>query len=327
MKKTYQQFMKKIGSLLVTSMLITISGCGNEAPENKPGQASIDLGDLLKQVGIVQSQSRVNGWVDNSTNEGVDPIKTLIVAPLTHSNNLVNGVPQVYDPDAPVTDEISDNIKNDIGNTMDYISFIDLTNAEIKAQDYIEFPVPARANTSWQVVAIASKAVLKSLDDIGDNAPPEKKESVVYYGFSKKAFNSAQDLASQFEAVSIQLKRACLSDPVPKGCATYNGKKKPVVSNGVEIHSVTVTHSTGEYVTTFSTPLVVRNAPDSGQITKEDATTQLQSLVDEYKSTYGDTNIKKLTTKVTHMLNPAETTACKAGTYTSCEFQSYIYNY
>ncbi|MGK5095534.1 hypothetical protein WDW89_26420 [Deltaproteobacteria bacterium TL4] len=290
-----------------------ISGCDDETTTT-PNTLQINLWDLQRQMGIDPTQSRLKSYEESPATE---VIKTLILGPLTFKNH---GSP--YDPEAPVDPKIEDALKKDIPNSAGYLAFVNLpTQAE-----YVEFKVP-EISDGWQIIAIGSKNVLLGEGDLSDES---NKDSIVYYGFSKETFKESKDIKD----FTLLIKRACTGKPTPKGCATYDGKKKAIVTSAIEILGVKTTKEGSDVVTSLiKFPIVVRSKPSEFQKTAEEAKKLLDDLAVELSQ---KAEIPRLTVITTHKLNPTEKPECQnlPDTATTvdeykknCEIQEYTWVY
>ena len=295
-----------LGSVSLFAFLLTlVPGCNdNPAPTQK---IMLDLRDLQSQMGILppSSHSRLSSPLAGSSVHS--EIKALIIGPLTFRNHT-----KPYSINEPVDDKFETDFENDVPNTSDFLKIIPLPTEE----EFVEFEVPAISD-GWQVLAAGIRTLPDTLQDLGEK---EHDDTLAYVGFTEHSFLTPAELAES--GVSLKLKRACASKSLPKGCATFNDKKKAQVSASVEIVGLMMNDVE---VTSKVFPIVIRT--DAQANTAEDV---LETLVVDKVS-----DIKKLVVLTAHKLNPAESTACQALSETptvqqlktNCEIQEYPYVY
>lgn len=314
--------MKKLSLLLIillSSFSLLTGSCSNNNPAPRQ-KIKIDLGKMQNQVGIA---FRASGGIETPVDSlASDTIRTLVIGPLTYNRH-----GKVYSIKEPITEEVKTDIGDDIVNSGPYIRFIPVPSAE----EYAEFDVPP-ITSGWQIIAIASNKVLTMPGDLQDKS---NKDSLVYFGITEDSFTDVEVLkASDY---TIKMRRACLSNPTPKGCAIYDKNKTPKISAAVEIIGVKV-NNTDDALPYFvsaavSFPIIVRDNPQGSQVSPATAVEKLNQLRQEMVA--AGTVISKLTVYTTHRENPTESSACRqlldssdvASYLSSCEVQDYFFIY
>lgn len=299
-------FKKRLLSVLAATLFILpvmmISGCkdlSNDSPENTSSLV-VNLGDLQKQMGISSSSnsssSRSRGVDTPVDSPASNEVKSLLVGAF-----VVNSRSEPYSLDVAITEEVEEDVQDDLAASVDYIEIVTLPTDN----DYVEFSYPKSDLSRWQVIAVALDFEIKEFAELGEDA---HEESVLYMGFNDRFYT-----ASTIENVSqvpIEMSRACLLNAV-KGCATYGDSvdESPVVTSAVEILDVryetngqTTVHNSG----TVTFPLIVTD-----ETSADSAAESLKTVRDEIVAVVGAANIESLTVRTTHTGSAAESEACQ----------------
>lgn len=202
--------------LLAIAAAVGFGGCGDlngNPAESSGGTATVSLDALQSQMGYSTS----GGIVAPAGNDWTTVVDGLVVGAIIVSQS----TPYTADT---IDDDTSSNIEDDAVNSINYFSIIDLPTSASTVQFFI--PPPSAGN--WQIAAIGLTSTPNLLGDLdgGDAA---------YYAFSDTFLNT-DDVEGT--TVSLTLKRACLSDEPPKGCAQYDSDGTGVVTSRVTIRAI-----------------------------------------------------------------------------------------
>ena len=279
--------------MLILSVLV-ITGCkelSNDPPE-KTGNLVVNLGDIQKQLGLSSSSNRLESSTVPGNSDATNEVKSLLVGAF-----VVTTRNTPYAKDVAITDEISENLKDELAGSVDYIQIVNLPTDS----DTIEFPYPKSDLSRWQVIAVALDFSIKEFAELGEDA---HDSSIIYFGFSENFYTAGS--IGDTEQVEINMVRACLSNDTVKGCATYSDSidGSPVVSPAVEILGIRYNAETSDFVpSTGSFPLIIRSATDA---------TNAESYLETVRGEIVDTGnpITSLTVRSTRTKNPAESAAC-----------------
>ena len=275
-------------------MSVLLFGCKdiNEAPkESESSTFRMELAGLQQQLGYnaVQSKS-IQAAADNSDITG--SIKSVVIGAMVVTKRATP-----YTPDLALATSMRNDIKEDIINSASYFEVVHFpTTAE-----YVEFKVPPAGAGDWQIVAIASS---KEYAHVGELDEADMINSILYYGFNGQ-FYKAEDIGN--DPVDIIMKRACLIDNPPIGCAAYDEFKTPIVTSSVEIIDVQINGVSVADKAVF--PVIVRNTNDESYLQQKSpskAISFLKVLIN------GQDSISELLVRTTHASNATESAACKA---------------
>jgi len=293
-----------------------IIGCGefNDNPAEQARTISIDIQELQRQVGystdsIANQCEQLPRIVSSGGSDATSEVKTIALGAI-----VVTSRDTPYTTDEAPTDEEVEIFKDEVANSVVYISFVDLPTSE----DTVDFLIPPPSAGKWQVFAIGVDFELDYLEELAED---EHENSIIYYGFTKDFYTS-----ETIEGVTpeITLKRACLRSEGIKGCATYSNDLDdgPVVSAAVEIIDVKIN---GVSVDHDGFPIIVRTEADS-----QAAVSTLLGFLDDESMEIGDIR----TVITTHSKNPNESSDCRAFAdnpdatvddfTTNCETQEYV---
>jgi len=300
----------KIGFVIfaiLISIIFVVTGCKqwNDNPAES-GKITIDISSIQRQLGYGTGDSSAAMAVD-STGDQTGPFHVASEA-TTQVKTLLVGAVVVRSRDTPfnsgiaITDTVADELADDIINSINYFTLVPLPASV--ADSKISFAAPPEEAGKWQVTVIGADAELKNLADI---AKDENKNTTIYYGFHEQFVNTSDDLNN----LQILLKRACLKEGPPKGCAYYHERRNndPVVTAAVEITKVEIDGNSlldpGPNAESF--PLIVRETPNTtiGEIDVQTAVNALQRIKDSVS------NAKVTKISVTHAKNTLETAGCK----------------
>jgi len=286
-----------IMTLLILPFLI-MTGCqdlSNDPPQES-GNLVVNLGEIQKQLGYSSqshsSKQRLDSVTVPGTSDATDQVRSLLVGAF-----VVNTRDTPYTKDVAITEDIEENLKDELAGSVDYIKIVNLPTTN----DYIEFPYPKSELSKWQVIAVALDFPIKEFGELGED---EHSESILYFGFSTD-FYKASTIGAD-EQVTIGMTRACLTNAV-KGCATFNDSLagNPVVTPAVEILGVRYNNATNDFSSSVSFPIIVRTTADA------------TAAIDALKTVRGEiidagNPITSLTVRSTHTMNTAESPACKS---------------
>ena len=263
----------------------------NDNPAENNSKIKVDISKLQQQLGY-STQSKKNRGQKKITTRPGDSDATVEVKALLIGALIVNSRTAPYNNDLAITDEINDQFQEDMANSTQYFSLVSLPVAE----DFVEFMVPTDGAGNWQVMVIGLDFQPDAFEDLGAD---ERKNSSIYFGFTPIFYTRAQIGDTPIE---VKVKRQCLIDEPPKGCATYDDKlvKKPIVTASVEIIDVKYNGDNSFSSGTVTFPIIVRNQSDA-----DSAITSLETIVSEIGSP------KILTVFTTHTKNSSESTTCQ----------------
>ncbi len=311
-------------AIALVGMLIGLLSCKGMNTNEDSSKISVDISGLLAQLPAnnssssassqsVSQSSQVSGQVASPPeNDAQSAVSTLIVVPLTYSKN---GEPY---SNSDFDESKESNLEDDAINSVGFLQFIQLPTSD----STVEIEVPSTSE-GWQLLAAATKDKLESADEFED--------AVIYYiGFTEQAFTSADDFNDA--NVTLELKRHCDQDATnrPKGCATFDGNKDPIVSHAVEIQGVDINGS--------PTPDGMGGNPGlpwlvrSGDSSVTDVEGYLNTII---TNSGGKGAVSNTKIWVTHQLSHGKSADCAdnvAGDGTSdyndkCGFQSYSRDY
>ena len=281
--------MKGLIGIFLVSLIFMIACKGiNDAPDEKRTMR-FELADLKRQVGIVDEQN-TNRSVVPGDSASTNAVQSLIVGALVTSRSTP------YTSSLALTSTLLSALETDLTQSAQYFKITHLPTAE----NYVEFTVPPTSSGQWQIVAFAVSDKPTTLGEMKDS---KLSGTALYLGFNE-VFYSGNDGVDQ--AVEIKMKRACLVDTPPKGCAAYDEYKRAVVTAAVEIIEIKINDIP---VTMVEYPIVVRDNPAATnvqQVSASNAASMLRLLA------FSVDAISSLHVRTTHVTNPAEASACQA---------------
>ena len=272
-----------------------IIGCAefNDNPAEKEKTISIDIQELQRQVGYSTDSTgnqreelpRITGPGDS---DATNDVKSIVVGAI-----VVTSRDTPYSEYEAITDEEWEVFKDEIANSIGYISFVHLPTSE----DTIEFSVPPPSAGNWQVFAVGIDFRIDYVEELGED---EHDDAVIYAGFAKDFYTSE---TIEGETPELTLRRACVTNENIKGCATYSNdlSDDPIITAAVEIIDVIID---GESVDYNDFPIIVRTETDS-----EEAVITLKGFRDDPSRNVGVGSI--LTVIATHSKNLNEDPDCQ----------------
>lgn len=284
--------------ILLLLPVFVVSGCkelSNDPPESS-GNLVVSLGDIKKQLGVSSGSTESNRSVSvPGDSDATDEVKSLLVGAF-----VVTSRDTPYTKDVPITEDVEENLKDELSGSVDYIKIVSLPTDN----DYIEFPYPKSELSKWQVIAVALDFDIKEFAELGED---DHENSILYFGFSTKFYQS--NTIGENEEVTIEMTRACLSNDQVAGCGTYNDSitGTPVVTPAVEILGVRYNDNTSDFPTAVSLPVIVRTASDAAS-----AISDLETIRSQITASVGAGSVTSLTVRTTHSKNPEESAACRA---------------
>ena len=307
--------MKGFILFFLVSLIFLFVACKgiNDAPEEQ-GTIRFELADLKRQVGIVEDQNNSRAVVPGDS-LSTNAVQSLIVGALITDRSAP------YNSSLALTSTLFSALETDLIRSAQYFKITHLPTTE----NYIEFMVPPTSTGQWQIVAIAVSNKPVTLGEMKDS---KLNGTALYMGFNG-VFYSGNDGVDQ--AVEIKMKRACLVDIPPKGCAAYDEYKRAVVTAAVEIIDIKINN---QPTTMLEYPLIVRDNPlaiNTQQFSAKNAADMMRLLA------FSVEPISSLHVRTTHATNPIETVACQAlasktnltvaELETTCQVQDYIIAY
>ncbi|MBI3992536.1 MAG: hypothetical protein HY342_04630 [Candidatus Lambdaproteobacteria bacterium] len=285
--------------LLSTALTVALLGCGqfNDNPRSdSPGIITIAIGGLAARMG----QSLTGPVVDDATT----PAAGLVIGAIITSRSTP------YTPDMNITGDLEEQINDDLVRSVNYFQIVQFPTSEAT----VSFNIPPATAGNWQIAAVGVTPVPDFIADLGDAT--EFEDAPKYYGFTTSFLNS-DSVADT--TITLNMKRACLGDSPPKGCARYGVNGEPIVTAAVEILDVTVDGS----VVYAGPPLIVRNS------------SSVASAVSTLASAFSDPVAgQEVTIRTTHQESARETQACKdanqalvSALEAACEVQTYTTPY
>jgi hypothetical protein len=272
--------------MIAVLALMTLGLAGCKSLDSDTTKVSIDISGVLDNLATNSSSSSTSNSPQNSDrisspepSDAQTAVKTLLIVPLTFSKH---GQPYSFDT---FDDDTEEDFEDDAANSANFIKYIQLPTAS----DTVEIEVPT-ISEGWQLL---SAATVEKVEDSGDI----EDATLAYIGFTTQAFKTADGFNKATEAErTLTLKRHCdQSENRPKGCATFDGSKKAIVTSAVEIHRVDINGSEqDEGSNTF--PWIVRTALDSNEISADTA----ESRLDAMATAFGKDSITEITIYVTH---------------------------
>jgi hypothetical protein len=202
--------------LLAIAAAVGFSGCGdlNSNPaDSSSGTVEVSLSSLQAQMGYSVS----GGIVAPAGDDWTTVVDGLVVGAIIVSQSTP------YTADS-IDEDTSSNIEDDAVNSIDFFSIIDLPTSSATVQFFI--PPPSAGN--WQLAAIGVTPTPSLLANLEDSNP-------LYYAFSS-TFLSTNSIEGTTQ--TLTLRRACLTDEPPKGCAQYDTDFDPVVTPRVHIRGI-----------------------------------------------------------------------------------------
>ena len=271
-----------------------IIGCAefNDNPAEKEKTISIDIQELQRQVGYSTDSTgnqreelpRITGPGDS---DATNDVKSIVVGAI-----VVTSRDTPYSEYEAITDEEWEVFKDEIANSIGYISFVHLPTSE----DTIEFSVPPPSAGNWQIFAVGIDFRIDYVEELGED---KHDDAIIYRGFAKDFYTSE---TIEGETPELTLRRACVTNENIKGCATYSNdlNDDPIVTAAVEIIDVKINNVS---VDPNYFPIIVRTEADS-----QAAVNTLKGFRDSQSLNVGDT----LTVIATHSKNPNESSDCRA---------------
>ncbi|HEX7927827.1 MAG TPA: hypothetical protein VF678_09555, partial [bacterium] len=215
-----------IAALLMVAML-ALAGCGNDHPSDNGGTMKVDLRGIVSQMG----GSGGGGFSEMSVGVADSPattaVKSLIIGAV-----VITFTDTPLDAGTPITQDLTDKLADDVINSINYFSIVDLPTSA----DSVEFKVPPPGAGHWQVAAIGTRKQILTYDDLNSD------DVAIYYGFTPQFFTTS---GSTNPDVSITMNRACLIDTPPNGCASYDENGNAVVTDAVKVWAVYWDGNTG----------------------------------------------------------------------------------
>lgn len=202
--------------LLAMAAAVGFSGCGDlngNPAEGSSGTAVVSLDNLQTQMGYSVS----GGIVAPEGDDYTTVVDGLVVGAIIVSQSTP------YTADS-IDDDTSSNVEDDAVNSINYFRIIELPSSA----STVEFFIPPPSAGNWQIAAIGVTPTPSLLADLEDSDP-------LYYAFSDTFLDTETIEGS---TVSLTLRRACLSDEPPKGCAQYDTDFTPVVTPHVRIRGI-----------------------------------------------------------------------------------------
>jgi hypothetical protein len=292
-------WLKYLPSILAGACLIFgLMGCKdiNDNPPPEAPRLTVDLQDIQRQLGYVMSP--------NGSHRATEPDRAIAILEndvTTPALSLLVGAIVVSNRNTPYTSDIAINrsidlfFGSDLTSSGEYLRIIDLPTAT----GTVEFKVPPPSAGQWQVLAIALSSRPKLVSQLSD---AEHKDAAIYYGIAGRFFSS-DDIGRT--PIPLKLKRVCLLDSPPKGCASFARTitGAPVVTTAVEIVGVKVNGN--DFTSTqVDLPIFVHNDADVAT-----ARSKLATIRDEVRALG---TVSSLTVRATHTQNPDETEGCRA---------------
>lgn len=259
-------------------LLGALAGCGNDNPADSGGTMSVDLRPLVSQMNGGGGFTTMATGVDDSP--ATTKVESLIIGAvvITFTNTPLTS-------DTQITDDTENQLADDIINSINYFSIVDLPTSA----DFVEFKVPPPGAGKWQVAAVGTRRKIVTFQDLDD-------ENVgIYYGFTPQFYTTS---GSSGPDVTIEMKRACFIDDPPKGCAQVISDTESSVTSSVEI--LNVTDQNGSTIGGLTYPMYVRDS--GGTHTPSAAMSALNGL--------NLSGVTRVTVEVTHQEATGQPTSC-----------------
>lgn len=260
-------------------MLSALAGCGNDNPADSGGAMTVDIRGITQQVGAGGGFSTMDTGVEDSPAE--TKVESLVIGAvvITFTNTPLTS-------DTQITDDIENKLADDIINSINYFTIVDLPTSK----DFVEFKVPPPGAGKWQVAAVGTRKKIVTFQDLDDD------NVGIYYGFTPQFFTTS---GSSGPDVTIEMKRACFIDDPPKGCAQIIDDNDSAVTASVEI--LNVTDQNGSPIGALTYPMYVKDS--GGTHTPATAKTALNGL--------NLSGVTKVTIEVTHQDANGQSAACQ----------------
>jgi hypothetical protein len=305
--------------IISVALFSTIIGCKFDESDSST-KVRIDISELKKKLVTPSqvSESNRNYNVSSPSSDAQTAVRTLLIAPLTTINH---GGP--YSPDEPFTSDVEEDLKKDAANSVDYINLVQLPTSK----DYVEVEMPA-ISQGWQLFVAAASLQISSNEDLTDD---DKVDSLSYVGFTRQSFTSADEFNGA--NVTLTMRRACLQDTIPKGCATFNDNKEAVASAAVEILAIEI-NGTAQTTHAIPFPWVVRSDATQDLANIPVSPSDVEARMNLVRSNFG-TSIDLIKVITTHQLSVGQSSNCAnlsltdvtADFKTNCGTQEYSFIY
>jgi hypothetical protein len=280
--RSYAQPGKAMLAALLLAGVLGLAGCGafsNDNPSDSGGTITVDLRELAGTMSDGGGHSTLVAGPGSS--DATTDVKSIIIGAV-----VITFTSDPLTADDEISGSVEDDLANDVINSINYFSIVDLPTSE----DFVEFKVPPPGSGNWQVAAIGTRVPITTYQDLDD-------ESVgIYYGFSDKFYQTS---GSSGPDVEFEMKRACYIDNPPKGCAAFDGDGQAIVTAAVEI--IDVRDQSGNTIGA-GYPFIVRAT--GGTHTPAQAVDALEGL--------SMAGVTKVTVEVTHQRATGQSGACQA---------------
>ena len=165
---------RKIVKFLFLTMIVSVlflSSCkefSNDESESKT--ISVDLGKILQQI---------NGDSSSKSIDAPDGVKALVIGAI-----VVTERDTPYTSDTVMTDAVEDEIVDQLVNSINFITIVNLP----VSGDYINFLIPPETSAHWQVVVVTTDFPVTTLSDL-DGYEDDGGE-LTHKGFTPKFYTS-----------------------------------------------------------------------------------------------------------------------------------------
>ena len=347
-----------LGGLLAVILSFTV-GCADLNDDPPPansgsGELTVSLTALAQQLGY-RTDQETGLHTTPTVSAATTPVVTLVIGGMVvRSRTLAQGP---YSDSVPITD-LKTQLEVDLLSSVNSLQLVQLPLPA--GQNTVSVSIPGPGTEKWQFLAAGFRAAAdgtrpQTLADLGDD---KFQDAAIYFAFHPQflktsvsgqtvtILDAVTGAVVPETAITLTLKRACLVDFPPNGCAQYDNDpdRTPRVTAAVEIIGIYLNNSDpGNIVTSggdnlLSSAIIVRDSGSTtdcltGSCTKEAA---IAHLTTNFGTTVLAASTTKITVKTTHTQSANESSTCRgvavdsttiAELVSNCEIQSYITTY
>ena len=304
-------------------------------PNSGSGELTVSLTELARQLGY--RTDPVTGLHTTPTvSAATTPVVTLVIGGMVvRSRTLAQGP---YSDSVPITD-LKTQLEVDLLSSVNSLQLVQLPLPA--GQNTVSVTIPGPGTEKWQFLAAGFRTAAdgtrpQNLADLGED---KFQDSAIYFAFHPQFLKTSvsEQTVTLLDAVTgavvpetaitLTLKRACLVDFPPNGCAQYDNDsdRTPRVTAAVEITGVLVN---GVADTTLTYPLQVRSGALGLCLTGySDACTA--AIAVQRLASIPHAGATNLTVQTTHQLSPGQSTTCQLATdkpslEAACGVQTYF---